>query len=114
MTTRALRNEGQPESLPNGPGAAAVLSMGVGSLSMAVLAIAADHSPAFKKMMIFYTPTGPLSGVTTTAIVVWMVCWIVLDVAWKRQNVSGSMVHVGLYLLAIGFILMFPPVGDLF
>lgn len=114
MTTRAIHNESKPQSLPNGPGAAAVLSMGIGSLAMAVLAIIADHSPAFKKLMIFYTPTGPLSGVTTTAIGLWLACWIGLDIVWKRRNVSGRMVHVGLYLLAIGFILMFPPVGDLF
>jgi len=81
---------------------------------MAAFAIIADHSSVFKRMMIFYTPTGPLSGVTTIAVVIWLVTWIALDVAWKRRDVDRKIVRVGLYLLAIGFILMFPPVGDLF
>jgi hypothetical protein len=81
---------------------------------MAVLAIIADHASTFKKLMIFYTPTGPLSGVTTTAIAIWLLSWVALDIAWKRRNVSPVIVPVGLCLLAIGFVIMFPPVGDLF
>jgi hypothetical protein len=100
--------------LPNGAGAAALVSAGLGAFTLAVLAIIADHSLAFRKLLIFYTPTGPLSGVTTTAITVWLVCWIGLDVAWKRRDVRGWAVALGLCLIAISFILMFPPVGDLF
>lgn len=114
MTNRTTGDVSQPESLPNGPGAAAILAMGIGALVMAVLAIIADHSPVFKKTMIFYTPTGPLSGVTTTAAAIWLLSWIALDIAWKRRNVSGTIVRLGMYLLALGFILMFPPVADLF
>jgi hypothetical protein len=114
MINRAIGNESERESLPNGPGAAAVLAMGIGSLFMSVLAIIADQSLLFKKMMMFYTPTGPLSGVTTTAVVLWLVSWIALDTAWKRRNVNGRIVGLGLFLLAIRFALMFPPIGDFF
>ena len=114
MTRGEIGDKSQRETLPNGSGGAAILAMGIGSLMMAVLAIVADHSPVFKKMMIFYTPTGPLSGVTSTAVAIWLVSWVALDVAWKRRNINENVVRLGLYLLAIGFILMFPPVGDLF
>jgi hypothetical protein len=100
--------------LPNGAGSAAILAAGLASFMMAVLAIIADHASTFKKLMIFYTPTGPLSGVTTTAIAIWLLSWVALDIAWKRRNVSPVIVPVGLCLLAIGFVIMFPPVGDLF
>jgi hypothetical protein len=100
--------------MPNGAGAAAVFAAGLGSLALAVLAIVADHSPMFKRLMMFSTPTGPLSGVTTTAIGVWLLCWIGLDVAWRRRNVHGAILSVGVGLLALSFLLMFPPVGDLF
>lgn len=100
--------------LPNGAGVAAILAAGIGSFAMAVLAIIADHSTALKKLMIFYTPTGPLSGVTTTAIIIWFLSWVVLGVAWRRRNVTGVIVPVSLFLLAIAFLLMFPPIGDLF
>lgn len=114
MIDQARGNESQRESLPNGPGAAAVLAMGLGALMMSVLAMIADHSITVKEMMTFYTPTGPLSGVTTTAVVLWLVSWIALDIAWKRRNINGRIVGLGLVLLATGFVLMFPPVGDLF
>lgn len=114
MTNGGIVNESQPTSLPNGSGAAAILAMGIGSVVMAALAIIADHAPIFKKMMIFYMPTGPLSGVTTTAVAIWLVSWIGLDLAWKRRNVNGGIVQVGFYLLVISFTLMCPPVGDLF
>jgi hypothetical protein len=56
--------------LPNGAGAAAVFSAGLGVFTLSVLAIIGDHSASFRKLMIFYTPTGPLSGVTDTAVAV--------------------------------------------
>lgn len=64
--------------------------------------------------MIFYTLTGRLSGVTAAAVAAWLVCWIALDTAWKRRSVHGWVVATGLVLIAISFVLMFPPVGDLF
>ena len=104
----------QRASLPNGPGAAILLSGGIGAFVLAVLAIVADHSLTFKKQMIFYTPTGALSGVTTTAITVWLVSWIVLEAAWKRRQVRPWWIDVAFGLVAISFLLMFPPIGDLF
>lgn len=100
--------------LSNGAGAAAILSAGLGAFTMAVLAIIGDHSPAFKKLMNFYSPSGPLSGVSTTAIAVWVVCWFGLDAAWKRRDIGGWAIAAGLCLIAIGFVLMFPLIGDLF
>lgn len=114
MTNETVGNQRQIAQLPNGAGSAAILATGLASFMMAVLAIFADHSLVFKKLMIFYTPTGPLSGVTTTAIVIWLVCWVVLDIAWRRRDVNKVIVSVSLYLFAIGFLLMFPPIGDLF
>jgi hypothetical protein len=114
ITTDAAREHLPLARLPNGAGAAALFSAGLGALTLAVLAILADHSLAFKKLMIFYTPTGPLSGVTTTAIVLWLASWIALDLAWKRQHIHGRILAASLCLLAISFILMFPPIADLF
>ncbi len=101
--------------LPNGSGAAALVAAGVGSIVLALLAIMADHISAIKNLMVFYKPTGPLSGVTTSAIVVWLVVWAILDTRWKRSDVSiKGVATVALVLLAIALVLMFPPVGDLF
>jgi hypothetical protein len=112
MTNEVANEATGNRRLPNGAGAAALLSAGLGAFSMAVLDILADHSPATKKLMIFYTPTGPLSGVTTVAIAVWVVCWIALDLTWKRRDVAGWIISAGFGLIAIAFLLMIPFAGD--
>ncbi len=99
----------------NGSGAAALLAAGIGAFALAVLAIAGDRIAAVKNAMIFYRPTGPLSGVTTAAIVVWLIVWAVLDARWKKRNVAlGRVSAWALALLALSLLLMFPPIADLF
>jgi hypothetical protein len=99
----------------NGPGAAAVLSAGLGSFLVALFALVADKSAAFKSLMIFYRPTGPLSGVTTCAIVVWLLVWLILHLQWKNRNLAmGRVSAIAFVLLGLGFLLTIPPLADLF
>lgn len=113
-------NSGQtaaPEnsSLPNGFGAAALLAAGIGSFALAVIAIVADKVPAFKKLMIFYKPTGPLSGVSTAAIAIWLIVWWALNLRWGKRNVRLGRVSAAAIALLVGaFLLTFPPIADLF
>ena len=65
--------------------------------------------------MVFYRPTGPLSGVTTTAIIVWIGVWIVLERRWGDRNVAMKKVGaIALALLVLSLMLTFPPIADLF
>ncbi|MGB7744067.1 MAG: hypothetical protein WBL41_14965, partial [Terracidiphilus sp.] len=94
---------------PNGGGAAAVLAAGIGSFIVAVFAILADKIPAIKSAMIFYKPTGPLSGVTTCAIVVWLIAWFILHRRWRDRMVAmGPVRAAALILLLLGVLLTFP------
>ncbi len=103
------------DAMPNGSGAAAVLSAGIGTFMVAFLAIPADKSASIKIMLNFYKPTGPLSGVTTTAILVWLGVWAFLELRWRAREVPiGRVVAVALTLLALSLLLTFPPVADLF
>jgi hypothetical protein len=103
------------EERTNGSGAAAILAAGVGAMMLGVLAVAGDKSAAVKSAMIFYRPTGPLSGVTTVAILVWLGCWGVLEWRWGKKSVAvGRVCVVALVLLGVGVLLTFPPVEDLF
>ncbi|MFY9940398.1 MAG: hypothetical protein WAK33_26185 [Silvibacterium sp.] len=115
MTTSDRLATSNTSALTNGSGAAAILSAGLGSLALAVLAIAGDKSAVVKSSLVFYKPTGPLSGVTTTAILIWLFTWGVLEWRWRRQTVAfGRIGMVALVLLGLGFLLTFPPVVDLF
>ena len=104
-----------PNSQTNGAGAAAIFAAGIGSLMLAGFAIAGDKLPAVRRFFIFYTPTGPLSGVTTCAIVAWLGAWAVFHFRWRAKEVSPSRVNIAaIVLLVVGFLLMFPPIADLF
>ncbi len=104
-----------PRDFPNGGGAAAVLAAGIGSFLVAVFALLADKSATIKSLMIFYKPTGPLSGVTTCAIIVWLVAWLILHRRWQNRMVAmGRVRAAALILLILGVLLTFPPIADLF
>ncbi|HTU48119.1 MAG TPA: hypothetical protein VMF91_23870 [Bryobacteraceae bacterium] len=110
-------NAGRSESpaLTNGSGAAAIFSAGIGCFVLAVLAILADKSALVQRSLVFYKPTGPLSGVTTVAILVWLVTWGILEWNWRKKTVpAGRISALALALLVLSLVLTFPPVGDLF
>ena len=99
---------------PNGSGAAAILAAGIGAFVLSVLAVAADRIAPLQRAMIFYRPTGPLSGVTTSAIIVWLLAWLALDRSWKNRTVALRAVCVAAFaLLALSVLLTFPPLADL-
>jgi hypothetical protein len=98
---------------PNGAAAAAILAAGTGCATLGILAFAGDAS-AVGGLLNFYTPTGTLSGVTTVAIVVWMLVWFVLNRLWRARNVALGGVNLAAFaLLLVGFLLTFPPFMDL-
>lgn len=99
----------------NGSGAGAILSAAIGCLALSVSSILADKSAAIKSSLAFYKPTGPLSGVTTCAIAVWLFSWMILEWRWGRKVVAAGRINaVALGLLALSFVLTIPPVSDIF
>ena len=102
------------DTIPNGPGAAAILAAGIGCAAVGILAFAGDASDAIGKLLNFYNPTGALSGVTTLAIIVWLASWFALNRLWRTERVPMAKINVAAFaLLAVGFLLTFPPVMDL-
>jgi hypothetical protein len=100
---------------PNGPVAAAVLSCGLGCFLLGILAVAADGSKSLASALNFYNPAGPLSGVTTAAIALWLISWAILATRWKTRYLAfGKVTAASFTLLALGLLLTFPPFGDLF
>jgi len=105
----------QTAGLPNGSGAAAILSAGIGSFAVAFFAVAADKAAFVKNLFVFYKPTGALSGETTVAILLWLVVWAILDWCWRKKTVSLRPINIiALGLFGLSLLLTFPPIGDLF
>lgn len=114
IAQRKSGGEQSTSEMPSGSGAAAILSAGLGCFAVALLALVADKSAAIKNLMIFYKPTGPLSGVTTMAIAFWLVCWLVLELRWRRSEIAlGKISVIGVSLLLLSVLLTFPPIVDL-
>jgi len=102
-------------AIPNGSGAAAILAAGVGCFVLAILALAGDKSTAIKNSLNFYKPTGPLSGVTTTAILIWLLIWGILEWRWRKEKILAGRINVAAFiLLGLSILLTFPPIVDLF
>jgi hypothetical protein len=109
----AIHHETQNRAA-NGPVAAALLACGFGCFALGVLVVAADGSKRFAATLNFYNPSGSLSGVTTVAIVAWLVAWAVLAHLWKNKAVALRTIDTAAFLLlALGLLLTFPPFGDL-
>jgi|SRR6185437_4217668 hypothetical protein len=100
--------------ITNGPGAAAILAAAGGCFVLGVLALASDASAPLAQALKVWRPTGPLSGVTDLAILIWLAAWFGLHRLWRRRNMSMTRVNVAAILLFLGgFLLTFPPFMDL-
>ena len=104
----------QEKMLPNGPGAAAILAAGIGSLAIGVFAFSADVSPYVKNAFDFWNPSGPLSGVSLSAVVVWLLVWLWLSRRWAAREVNLVGANTAAFAMLIaGLLFTFPPFMDL-
>lgn len=105
------RNSSASEEIPaTGPVGAAILAAGIGCFVLAILAVLADASKAIAAGLTFYFPTGPLSGVSSTALLAWLVAWWVLARVWRNKTVAIAKVNAWAFLLlALSLLLTFPP-----
>ncbi len=100
--------------VPNGPGAAAVLAAGIGCFTLGFVSVLADKLPTVARGFSLYRPTGPLSGVSTASIAVWLLAWTILHYGWQRRNVNLRWTNgIAFLLLLCGALLTVPPIGDL-
>jgi hypothetical protein len=115
MNMDSARTTPHAQDMPNGPAAAAILAAGIGCFMIALFALMADKIAVVKSAVVFYKPTGPLSGVTTCAILVWLISWAILNWLWGRRMLSlGKINAAALVLLGLALLLTFPPIVDLF
>ena len=111
MTTTELRTEAVVRT---GAAGAAILSACLGCCALGVLADIGDASKSAARFLTFWKPTGPLCGVSTLAVAIWLVAWIVLHRVWRERDCAFLKVTVASsILLLVGFLLTFPPFEDL-
>jgi len=119
LNSRTAEQETPPaqaseETIPNGAAAAAILSAGAGACALGILSVVADGSKTIGQWLGFYRPSGPLSGVTTVAVLIWLAVWFVLSKVWRSKSVNLAKTNaLAYFLLACGLLLTFPPFADL-
>ncbi|PPQ29150.1 hypothetical protein [Rhodopila globiformis] len=103
-----------PPPLPNGPGGAAILAAGIGSLALGLFAFSGDALPVLGHTLTVWPPTGPLSGVVLATIVVWLAAWLMLARRWSGRDVNLVPINLAaVTMLIAGLLLTFPPFMDL-
>lgn|SRR5574342_224397 len=94
---------------PEGPIAAAILAGGVGCLALGVLTTLSEASSSIKDWLNWYNPVGPLSGKTTLAVIIWLVAWLGLHLAYRRTTYeTRRALTIALVLVALGVLGTFP------
>ncbi len=101
--------------MKKGTAAAALISAGIGSMFLGIFTTGAVLSAGLKDVLNLYNPTGPLSGKSTFAIVIWLVTWWILNNMWKDKEYDIDKAYkIFMILLGIGIVLTFPPVFEAF
>ena len=97
---------------PDGPGAAMMISAGLGIFVLGFLTVLAEASTSAKTWLQKWewgVGVGPLAGKTNIAALVYIVSLIVLWVAWRAKNVNlKTAFYTGLALGILGAIATFP------
>ena len=98
-----------------GAAAAAFISGGIGALMLGLMTTGAVISEGLQNFLNWWNPAGPLSGKTGMAILAWLISWFILNNLWqdKDSNLAKAFTTT-MVLIALGFILTFPPVFEAF
>lgn len=98
-----------------GVASAAFVSSGIGCLVIGLMVTGAEMSAGLRSALIWSNPVGPLSGKTGVGVIAWIVSWVILHTLWKDKEMEfGKIFTVTLILIALGFLLTFPPFFVLF
>jgi hypothetical protein len=107
--------DGRVVTPPSGPAAAAILAACLSAAWLGLIIPISEAIVPLKNALNWYNPVGPLSGKTTTMVVVYLLTWAVLHAQWRNREVEFSKVwRWSLVLLGIGLLGSFPPFYEMF
>lgn len=105
---------------PDGPAVAAMLSIGIGALAMALVVGISDANKAFEGNVIhtlgkLWVPgaqgIGPDSGKFTVFLLGWLLSWGGLHIAWKKKDLDlSTWTIISLVLIGVSILLVWPPI----
>ncbi len=103
---------------PDGPGAAAMISSGIGVFVLGLLTTLAVISAGVKSFLLWWEwgqGVGPLAGKSTVAILTWLISWFILGRIWRNKDVElKTAFYIAAVLGILGAIGTFPTFFELF
>ena len=96
---------------------AAFIASGVGATVLGLMIVLTEMKAGagLKAFLTWSAPVGPLSGKTGVAVIAFIVSWVGLHFAFKRRAVSlTTSFIIAVVLLALGLLMSYPPIFDLF
>jgi hypothetical protein len=94
---------------------AAFLASGIGSVVLGILVVLVDASAKINTGLTWVKPVGALSGKTTIAVAAFILSWVIAHFVFRGRGINlNRMFNISLVLIAVGALLTFPPVTQLF
>jgi fluoride ion exporter CrcB/FEX len=97
---------------PDGPGAAMMVSAGIGIFALGLLTVLAEASEDIKDWLRKWEwgqGVGPLAGKTTIASLIYIISLVLLWVIWRNKDVNlRTSFYLGLALGVLGAVGTFP------
>jgi hypothetical protein len=124
IATQPVASDGQGDitTRPSGAAIAAMLSIGIGAMAMAIVVGISDASAAFNNGFVHsigkaWVPgaqgIGPYSGKFTFFLVGWLLSWGIGHLVLKNRDLDlGKWVVVSLGLISLGILLIWPPITE--
>jgi len=93
----------------------AIVASGIGAAVLGILVVLNDAYAAVNGMLVWVKPVGALSGKTGISVIAFLASWAILHFTMRGRSVKlDTMLIVGGILLAVGILLTFPPVFEVF
>jgi hypothetical protein len=99
----------------DGVAAAAVLAAAIGVFITGSLTTLAEISQSLRAGLTWSGAVGPLIGKTGVGVIVWLIVWPIFHAIWRGKQVNFSAIYtLSLIIIALGWLLTFPPVFEAF
>ncbi|HSR24474.1 MAG TPA: hypothetical protein VLW53_13045 [Candidatus Eisenbacteria bacterium] len=113
-TTTAAVDVEELEDRPFGFTAATLIGGGFGVALYGVLTFVVERFASTQAAFTISKDVGPLSGKTTYAVIGWLIGWAILVLVLRGRDVSERATYwISGVLVALGFVLTFPPTWKL-
>jgi hypothetical protein len=114
-TVTELRLDAVEDRAATGGIAAALLSAGVACAAFGLAVVLSESIEALGEVLTLSDAVGPLSGKAVAAVVIYIVVWAALHLAWRRQAIElDGVFRWTCALVLVGLFTTFPPIYGLF